>query len=101
MSENKKLPTELPVLHPSYEVAEKDSRLLIQFVGNTATVGSWSMDKVTPFMLLAASKFLERTAYIMLGEQEEQHRIAMQQQAALGKIQVPDNPNFIKDIKGQ
>ncbi len=62
-------PEEKSDLHPLYQIATSDSKLTVNFVGNTAVVASIEFGGapgVDPYQMLGASRDLERRAFQML-----------------------------------
>jgi hypothetical protein len=82
MSDNEQ-PERIPALSPHYEVAEKDSGIVMRFIGNTPVVGGLDLIGVGPFHLWAAAAFLEFQATKMVAIQERQ---AMEREAREAKM---------------
>ena len=72
MSDNERL-GRIPALSPHYEVAEKDSGIVMRFVGNTPVIGGLDLIGVGPFHLYAAAAFLKFQADKMIAISEQQN----------------------------
>lgn len=92
---------EQPILDPSYQPAEADTRILISFLGNTAIVREMRMitGSLDPFQILALSKWLEMQGNIKLAEMQARE-LQKQRQSGIavpGRQVPPDfDPNSLR-----
>lgn len=73
-----------PDLHPMYQPAEKDSRLVIHFIGNTPVIAGYDAINITPYHMLGAAEDMKRKAFQMIQYAEVMEAEEQKKRNAMG-----------------
>lgn len=87
---------EQQALHPLYKPAEVDTKITINFIGNTPVISGYDATGITPYHMLAASEDLKRKAFQMIQLAEIKEAEERNKREAMSGIQVPGKTDLSK-----